>query len=1424
MPITTNVINYSKPHASESGGGGVIYANVKSNASLPKTINVQTVNAANGNIDNLNGKSASFTEGSFLYLITENGTVTKINGNELSYNKGNISSLTGDTIKLSGKITAADADITNAWITNLNSKYITTEYLNVTKQAHFFELIIDKIKSVGGQIMLTPANCIIDYVKAVDASNHYVPVDDANVKAYYVFWRATDGEGRTSTNDWWEYDQAICQSFGNVSTGVQYDVSNKYYWRLVEDILPDRYMNINTGEELPISQTTAATKNTVYISTPKVAFEYNSSTIEISTGWHTVAQTINGSASMTGVEWDEDTGGTGAATTGTMTTKNTVFGIQMNPIDGTELSKAIIETFTFNCTPARLNVGIYFKDNTSVYFAAPEDLPVADPETGLAEYTFTIDSANSTIESIVITNADEVEWYVVHGIRLSDTDKDTNAAPVGNQGPQGNLPYNYSSIPSKGDNLAQLGYRYDHFNEGEPEYDEKRASAIIISAYNTPDQGTQGIPALTPPSYAQYTHITDYNLATHRRSFIDANGAAFIGNVYNGQGQSLEEMIGIKYEYIYKQFANEQTYWDPNSDDNPSHWDAVQQEIYLGPQGHQWNMTPSGVQSDMPYEYAAVRTKAPGIQGATWTKYGTPYVNSVWGGGATGPQGPQGSQGAQGEPGASETLYELYDWGSITYYAITLDPQTNDLVYALVIHPKFKVIRTVEGQSSFISYNEANYELSAYAEIDKEDDSSQPANPLYYKCTLRPESAGVGSSDAIFEYKFEADDHYFTDEELETLISRNALINIALLPYNNNIEIAPDSSDLGGALATTQLFTISNSGAALNIVQGQNASIKALVTGTQSLANGVQGVQAQMTLIGIQAAGIQSDVQTLTTTVNGQQQAISTLQQQAEGFQTTVTKVDNMQIGGTNIVKGTRLLDSSTAIEYAYCPYGTVDESYGFNGMYGAYYYNLSNSNYDLLKTDDIEVTPDTEYVLSFWAKGDGQCRSFMYVSGYSPTASDINDEGTTEGRGDGYSIHTLTPDWKRHWVKYKTSSSLPSNHKVNFIFCRLTNGDAAYVCGPKIEIGNMPTDWSEAPEDASDYTDGQVIGVQSQITQKADEILMQVGNCGIDITNERISLNGDTEVHGTLTLDDEGQGFILEGAQGKTQISPQSIGTYDDFSQVASSTQSGGKSIVTLVNGSGDATMAFEQNFGNVNSGQTISIANIIVQTKDVQGNTIQSYSHSTSFAAYVDGYLQSNNNTFTTNRSGTLTIRCDVDVTMPSTYYNQYIILGATYEVTIPTSDTYTLIGYDGIASKYNDGITYFGSGCSVMKYGVQGLRIDDTGIKKTWNNGATWRRINSLVCTTTAINYQIQPTDEMITCTNSSQIYLTFPSAATNTGRIIYVKSTGSGNISCQGSGPYFYFMQPNSTATSSSYNMDDHLTIFISDGSRWIVGQM
>lgn len=523
MAIDTKIKNYPASHGKNNGSGGggtTIIMNGGGNTSIPSDINVNSINANIGDISILKGKSLSFNDGQFIYLGSSNGTVNKISGDNLKYAYGDFGEIKADKVG-SKELTTDDLNAVKGWISSLNSKSITTEYLNVTKQAHFFELVIDKIRSVGGQMIMTAANCVVDYAKAVDANGNYLEnLDDSNAKAYDIFWLGSDASGRAVTNDWKVNDQAICQSFNNVSTGANYDVSNKYYWRLVTEILPDRYMNLSSGAELSLDELQQATVNSVTITAPYLA---DTNDARLDTGWNTQAQQITGV--ITGASWTETSGGADEQTVGTMTTTNTVFGIQITPIKGSTTEIVNANYFGFSCTPARLNVGIYYTDGTSQYFVAPDKLQTSYRYETLSQ---------APVEAIVITNAEEVEWKVVHGIRLSNTD----CAPMID---------GYTSIPSIGDNVIQLGYRYDN------EKDKSRSSAIIIAAYNTPDS------ELTPPSYAQYTNIIDYELSKHRQTYIDAKGSRFVGNFYVDANTSIQDIINQTAHttyYLHIAYAN----------------------------------------------------------------------------------------------------------------------------------------------------------------------------------------------------------------------------------------------------------------------------------------------------------------------------------------------------------------------------------------------------------------------------------------------------------------------------------------------------------------------------------------------------------------------------------------------------------------------------------------------------------------------------------------------------------------------------------------------------------------------------------------------------------------------------------------------------------------------------------------------------
>lgn len=196
--------------------------------------NVQNITATGGDITVKKVVDGDGAKGGNVYAdgdIEAGGNVTGVkfigDVDAHNVNTDNISAVTGSITDLSGSNLQYDeATIKQAVIDALNCVDITTENLTVTKNARFFELLIDKIMAAGGAVLLTPADGFkVDLVTELD-------------NAYRLYWRSTDGE-KAISNMWRVGDQAICQTFNNAEVGNNYNISNKYYWALVTAVGSD---------------------------------------------------------------------------------------------------------------------------------------------------------------------------------------------------------------------------------------------------------------------------------------------------------------------------------------------------------------------------------------------------------------------------------------------------------------------------------------------------------------------------------------------------------------------------------------------------------------------------------------------------------------------------------------------------------------------------------------------------------------------------------------------------------------------------------------------------------------------------------------------------------------------------------------------------------------------------------------------------------------------------------------------------------------------------------------------------------------------------------------------------------------------------------------------------------------------------------
>jgi|GEM_PF-3934633 len=114
----------------------------------------------------------------------------------------------------------------------------TTKNLVVTGSMHVFELIIDKVKSAGGALMLTPANGTVAKVDTVSGAKR-------------VYFLAKDKDGKAITHDWEVGDGALCMT-NNLANGTSYNVQNRYYWARVVGKGTVTIDDCSSGENQPI--------------------------------------------------------------------------------------------------------------------------------------------------------------------------------------------------------------------------------------------------------------------------------------------------------------------------------------------------------------------------------------------------------------------------------------------------------------------------------------------------------------------------------------------------------------------------------------------------------------------------------------------------------------------------------------------------------------------------------------------------------------------------------------------------------------------------------------------------------------------------------------------------------------------------------------------------------------------------------------------------------------------------------------------------------------------------------------------------------------------------------------------------------------------------------------------------------------------
>lgn len=292
--------------------------------------------------------------------------------------------------------------------------------------------------------------------------------------------------------------------------------------------------------------------------------------------------------------------------------------------------------------------------------------------------------------------------------------------------------------------------------------------------------------------------------------------------------------------------------------------------------------------------------------------------------------------------------------------------------------------------------------------------------------------------------------------------------NKELADAKTNLETVTGRVDATESEITKAQTRLTNAETAVEKAQSDATKAQSNATTAINDAKAAQGVADDAKAKAEQA---QKDLAELTNKVTSNTTAIeqnaNAIKLQAKSITEANNKIDNLQIGGRNLLLSTQTFKPNFGLSGApETPTKDVD---------GFYYVSLSNSFLNYIY-QFIDLVLGQTYTISFVAKCDSNVQLEIKDDSYNNAA-----------------LAYATIDSK-DWKLYSTTFVVGIKKDTPKV-CFLTRQDSAtiYIKKIKLELGNKNTDWTPAPEDVDEAINTERTERQSDIETKANEITSKV-------------------------------------------------------------------------------------------------------------------------------------------------------------------------------------------------------------------------------------------------------------------------------------------------------------------------------------------
>lgn len=1368
------------------------------------------IKAENAYITNeVSGNTANFNNLSATTLTSETATFTSVTSQSLSSSEIGANEITSQKATLN-EITSKNIN---------NSETITTKNLEVTNQAHFFELIIDKVKSMGGAVMITPADGFkVDRYEQLNTS-------------FILYWRCQDEMGNQRDNMWKVNDQAICQTFNKSLGGDSHHmVRNKYYWALVTEVSDN--------------------DNPIELDGKKYHYIKISRTDSVGT----VDPAVGDEITMLGYRGTDD-----------KARQSAIYISAYKSLDGGLTAPLYAQYEGINDFNLQSHRKTYMDANGAKFvgeFEAADGQNIIDiinNKIAESEASIKLDTKNIVLS---VSEKTRERRNLLKGTafhrQLDNFSISDNARIEMNSGYNGT---NCIKVIDDTDGTSHyIGVYWDGSQGGRSVKIEKGKKYTISCYYKTNDTNAKfsleaiytdketNAKRLGRPKFLSPNNFNPkYNQWELFTTVIDTTDAESDYIAFNFWEYCNSESGRIE-AYICRPMVEEgDTYygWTVSDEDND----------YIGA-----NL----IDNSRTFEVGGNTLEAKGtktLKGDTYelTYEGSNEYNTFYRINATNFKLDTDYTLSFDARGDAKYI------GVHAYYPITKTPYT--LLNEAIGNPM--------GEQDGDGTSEAYTTLLANSDIEREKKlwvhfkfKKRLPSYIYFQFPKNTDQSGVTSwTVSITKPKIEEGANVTQWTEKKTDID-NSITTIT-----NNVATLTEKSNSIEAKVTSNTTTINN-------INGQVTTNKNDIANLTIKADGIESTVSSLTKsygtnlfsftnTDFQDYHCRSAIQMngfFTTKLNQGIYRLKNLNTNGEGgdfvvsfdarvlkdttvnvnfcdvnaeenngditlttaFQHYILHFKNVQSDFLNIEPYNGFIDfepktqdetnqlyvANFMLERGNVPssnftlsdadrnnYGnnesfnaweayptvtTVDET--INGRYVKAYKieGLPNGEgfVDILKgsnlQDKMKIEPQKVYTLSFYAKASEKgygIETYLYPN--------INDMGVQEiqyknangagtqtaysSKSDGYTRCELDTTWRKFYVHWHP-------HMVGDIYncvCgRLYYNMTVWLSDVKLEEGYI---CDENVSNQETYT---------MIQQTADEILIKANNTYIKV-GDAITLNGDTKINGSLTINDANNGFILQGTSGTTEIKPKSIGTYEDFKNTTSIVINTNydRLVEGTYKGTSNGSMtyyyAYEEthDWGNRKKDDYILLEGFLFLMRffNSAGDSffITDNQYTLNYEILENGTVKKQGTlkdvkslTYTVTADSQVTFKVKYNFTHSSTAYNPsknhlyqlpLVQLSFMWDIRIPSSGIHTVIGQDGWASNLGNNTTvYCGKDGFIAEYGDSLFKITTDGIVER-RNGASIETISGSTSSTLPYEYKLKDGIDTILCKQGNTIII-------------------------------------------------------------------